>query len=119
MAIDEAWIIFTVAGGAITARAGKNVTSVGYNAAGDYSVNLKDDLVSATSTGTPDTLGILPFATIGGVSAVPALAGLVHIKCEVVDRRQIRVRCRDVAGALADVAEVTMQVRADPAPASE
>ena len=111
MAIEAAWIIFDP-GATPTLRAGKRIDSVGRNGPGDYSVNLTDDLVSANA---------LPFASVGGVTAIPTQANLIHIKCEVVSVRQIRIRARNFAGTLTDtgLAEVSMYVHADLTPVGE
>ena len=46
-AVAAAWAYFTVAGGAVTLRDSYNVTSVTYNAAGDYTVTWDRDFSSA------------------------------------------------------------------------
>ena len=118
MAIEVAWINFTP-GAVPVINAGKRIASVGRNGVGDYSVNLTDDLVSATVAGVPDLLGILPFATMGGIAAIPAQANLRHIQCEVVSRREIRIRTNNFAAAADDPAEISMYVHADLLPIGE
>ena len=110
MAINRAWVNFTT-GAVPVVNAGKRIASVARNATGDYSVNLTDDLVSANA---------LPYASAGAVAAFPAQADLSHIKCEVVNVRQIRIRIRNFAGVLADaVTEISMFVNADLTPVGE
>jgi len=45
--VAKAWLTFTVSGGVVTIQASFNVSSVTYNAAGDYSVNLANALADA------------------------------------------------------------------------
>ncbi len=112
MAIERAWVVFQT-GAVPVVNAGKRIESVARNGAGDYSINLTDDLVGGATAS-------LARASVGGVTAFPAQADLSHVKCEIVSARQVRVRCRNFAGALADSAvELSVTIKSDLAPVGE
>ena len=111
MAIEFAWVQFAP-GATPTVNTGKKINSVARNGVGDYSINLTDDLVGGAAGSTAR-------ASVGGASGFPTQAALAHVKCEMVSARQVRVRTRNFAGALADQNELSVVIRSDLAPASE
>ena len=102
--IEKAWVQF-IPGSPPVVNAGKNLASDGTGvvrtAAGDYLINLKDDLPNGQA---------IVHGALGGMTI--AAAQRRHIAVQVVSVRQLRVTTQRL-GVLEDAAELSVFVETD------